>query len=55
MISKQFPSELYKETNIRMNTLLVHPAFTGWRIPYEFTEDLHEDTDKEDESDFNKN
>ena len=47
MLSKKFLIEKFKDSNFCMNTFTVPPAFLGWRIPYEFTEDLHVDSIEE--------
>ncbi len=47
MLSKNFLCERFKDSSFRMNTFTVPPAFLGWRIPYEFTEDLHVDSNEE--------
>jgi len=40
MLSKKFLTEKFKNSSFKMNTLTVPKAFLGWKIPYEFTEDL---------------
>ncbi len=47
MLSKKFLTKKFKDSNFSMNTFTVPPAFVGWRIPYEFTEDLHVDSIEE--------
>jgi len=49
MLSKKFLIEKFKNSHFRMNTFTVPAAFRGWKIPYEFTEDLQVDSIEETE------